>query len=287
MAAGALGILASTVPVEAALHFVDWRGVYYGLAGATILVSGLVLFMIPDKDPVIPLERNASQLHGFNKVLRSAYFWRVVPLAVAVEGGIAGFFTLWVGPWLRDVAGFDRGEVASGLFLIALAMIVGFPFFGYLASRLNKFGISILTVNIFGMSASIVLGAVAWLQLTDLYLPTLVLLMFFSTSTILIFPALGQHFPQGIIGRVHTTLNFLLFLGAFATQFAIGAILRRLKLPDGAEAYPLEGYILAAKAIIAWQVISLLWYLLSGRFIKEKKGATSNYSAAANLRKSF
>jgi len=82
-------------------------------------------------------------------------------------------------------------------------------------------------------------------------------------------------------------LNFLLFLGAFATQFAIGAILRRLKLPDGAEAYPLEGYILAAKAIIAWQVISLLWYLLSGRFIKEKKGATSNYSAAANLRKSF
>jgi len=270
MASGALGILASTVPVEAALHFVDWRGIYYLLAGVTMLVSALVFFVTPETESGAPHQSFGGQLRGLGDVLNSGYFWRVVPLAVAVEGGIAGFYTLWAGPWLRDVAGFDRREVASGLFLIALAMIAGFPFFGYLASRLSRFGISTLTVNVFGMSASILLGAVVWLQLTDLLLPAVMLLMFCSTSTILVFAAMSQYFPREISGRVHTALNLLIFLGAFAAQLTFGAVLNRFEAASGAEAYSLEGYVLAAKIIITWQVTSLLWYLLSGIFIREK-----------------
>ncbi len=274
MASGGLGILASTIPVEAALRLVDWRGVYYALAGGSLLVSALVYFVIPDKESEARAESFSEQMLGLLEVLKSSYFWRVVPLVVAVEGGIAGFYTLWAGPWLRDVAGFDRGEIANALFLIALAMIAGFPFFGYLASRLSKFGIGTLPVNVFGMSTSILLFALVMLQLTDLFLPALMLLMFCSTSTILVFAAMSQYFPQGLGGRVHTALNLLIFLGAFAAQFSIGAILDRFDSGAETERYSLEGYLLVGKIFVAWQVASLFWYLASGLVIKTDDSKT-------------
>ncbi len=268
MAAGALDILASTIPVEAALHVVDWRGVYYGLAGVTLFASALVFFVIPDKEVEASGEGLADQLRGLLVICKSGYFWRVLPFAVVVEGGIIGFFTLWTAPWLRDVAGFDRAQVANGMFVIALAMIVGFPFFGYLASRLNKKGISTLSVTVVGMAISILLGAVVLFQLTEKLLIAWVLFMFFATSSILVFAAMSQHFPTRISGRVNTALNFVLFMGAFVTQIGIGAILNRFEVPAGVEGYSLEGYQLVAKIFIALQLLGLGWYLLSGLFLK-------------------
>ena len=271
MAAGAMGILASTIPVEAALQIVDWRGVYYGLAGITFIVSILVFLFVPEKKAEASGESFSAQLMGLLEIVKSRYFWRVMPFAIVVEGGIIGFFTLWTVPWLRDVAGFGRDQVANGMFVIAIAMIVGFPFFGYLASRLNKVGISTLSVTVVGMVISIVLGAIVLFRLTDAYLLAWVLFMFFATSSILVFAAISQHFPKKLSGRANTAVNFLLFLAAFATQAGIGAILNQFEMPSGTVGYSLEGYDLVAKVFIGVQVIGLIWYVLFGMLFKAEE----------------
>jgi MFS family permease len=267
MAAGALGILASTIPVEAALQFTDWRVVFYGLAVLTLLAALLVYLVIPDQRTEAEAEGFKQQLVGLALIFRSGYFWRVVPFAVIVEGGIIGIFTLWTAPWLRDVAGFSREEVASGMFMIALSMIIGFPFFGFLASRLNKMGISTMKVAIVGMIISIALGAVVLFQMTEHLLAAWMLFMFFATSSILVFAAMSQHFPKKLSGRVNTALNFLLFLGAFITQVGIGAILNRFEVPMGTAGYSLEGYQLVAQVFVGIQAVGLLWFLISSQFL--------------------
>ncbi|MDP6175751.1 MAG: hypothetical protein QGF09_16435 [Rhodospirillales bacterium] len=73
-------------------------------------------------------------------------------------GTYAGIQTLWSGPWLRDVAGFDRGEVASMLFAVATTTVISVPAGGYIATRLNRMGISSMTFVIwciFGFMAAL------------------------------------------------------------------------------------------------------------------------------------
>jgi len=269
MAAGGMGILASTIPVEAALKITDWRGVYYTLAGVTLVASAFIYFVVPDKEVEASNESLSEQISGLLEIFESRYFWRVIPFAITVEGGIIGFFTLWTVPWLRDVAGFDREQIANGMFIIALSMIIGFPFFGYLASRLNKIGISTLTVTVVGMIISIVLGAVVMFRLTDYHLVAWVLFMFFATSSILIFAVMSQYFPKKLSGRANTAANFLLFLGAFATQAGVGAILNPFEVTGGGVGYSLDGYDLVAKIFIGLQILGLCWYVLFGLLVKD------------------
>jgi MFS family permease len=49
MAAGGLGALAATSPVEATLQFTDWRGVFMGLALLTLLTAVSVFLIVPEK----------------------------------------------------------------------------------------------------------------------------------------------------------------------------------------------------------------------------------------------
>jgi MFS family permease len=49
MAAGGLGALAATSPVEFALGFTDWRGLFVILAIATIASATVVFFVVPGK----------------------------------------------------------------------------------------------------------------------------------------------------------------------------------------------------------------------------------------------
>ena len=270
MAAGALGILASTIPVEAALKITDWRGVFYGLAVITFLVSILIFLFVPDKEAEASSENLSEQINGLFEIFRSRYFWRIIPFAIVVEGGIIGFFTLWTVPWLRDIAGFDREQIAGSMFVIALAMIVGFPFFGFLASLLNKKGISTLSVTIVGMIISIAMAVVVLFQLSNYHLAAWVAFMFFATSSILIFAAMSQHFPARLSGRVNTAINFLLFLGAFATQTGIGAILNQFEQAAGSVGYPAEAYALVAKIFVGVQLLGLGWYILFGMLCKQK-----------------
>lgn len=262
MVSGGLGALTATTPVQAALLVTDWRGVFAGLAALT-LAAALVIFGLVPEQPNGTGEGLRSQLQGLGVILRSRVFWRVAPVSLASQSAYLSIQGLWSGPWLRDVAGFDRTQSAGMLWGVALAMTLGYFAFGQLAGRLARRGIPPMQLAAWGML--IFCGIQSLLVL----LPQFARLLwpafgFFGTAGILTYAVLAQSFPPALSGRSTTSLNLLVFVGAFGAQWLIGAIIGLWPV-NSAGHYSASGYNCAFAVLIALQLIAALWYAVDGR----------------------
>ena len=270
MAAGGLGALAATAPVEAALQTTDWRGVFMVLAILTLLVAVAVYTVVPERPSTTAGESFKRQFQGVKTVFTSLEFWRTAPLTTLSQASFLAIQGLWAGPWLKDVAGLERMAAANVLFWIAVAMIAGFILLGSLADRLSRSGISVLTTAVTGMGlfmgvqVLVLAGPVRWA------LPMWVLFGFFGTSGIIAYAALSQRFPVQLSGRVTTAVNLLVFIAAFLGQWAIGAIIGLW--PIGADGkYALAGYRSGFSVMLALQAMTLLWFFMASRMIGNRK----------------
>ncbi|MCK5445471.1 MAG: MFS transporter [Rhodospirillaceae bacterium] len=265
MTAGGLGALAATQPVEVLLGLTDWRGVFWGLAALTFAASAIIFFVVPDgahKHANATLKEAAQ---GVMEVFTSRLFWRVAPITVMSQAVFLSLQSLWSGPWLRDVAGLARPEVAATLFWIAAAMIAGFLSWGVIAERLHKlFAIKPMNVAILGMSGFIAMQLVLALQIEGLGIAAFVAFGFFGTAGILPYAALSQAFPPHLAGRVNTGVNLLVFVMAFAMQWLVGAIIDLWPGTAGG-GYATEGYAWAFTILLGLQAAGLAWYALGAK----------------------
>jgi len=270
MAAGGLGALAATTPVEAALQITDWRGIFSGLAILTILVAVAVLVVVPEKEGHQQGESLRAQLEGVKQVFTSLEFWRAAPLTTMSQAGFLAIQGLWAGPWLRDVAHLERMAVAKVLFGVAVAMVAGFILLGGLAERLARSGISVLTTAVTGMGLFMVVQALIILGPAELAKPLWVVFGFIGTSGIIAYAALSRRFPTHLSGRVTTGVNLLVFIAAFAGQWAIGAIIGLWPVSEAGN-YSLAGYRAGFSAMLGLQVLTLVWFFVASRMILRKK----------------
>ena len=264
MAAGGLGALAATSPVEAVLKMTDWRGMFMALSLVTLLIAMAVFAIVPKKSARETGERIGDQLQGVKTVFTSPVFWRTAPLATMSQASFLSIQGLWAGPWLKDVAGLDRSGVAGLLFWVAAAMVCGFVSLGTLAERLNRWGVGVLTTSVSGMCIFIGVQALLLTAPVDWSRPVWVLFGFFGTSGILAYAALSQQFPVQLSGRVTTAINLLVFIAAFVGQWAIGAIIGMWPTgPDGG--YAPSGYRSGFGIMLAVQLLALMWYGVADR----------------------
>lgn len=268
MAAGGLGALAATSPVEAALTVTDWRGVFTLLAVLTVLVAAVIFFVVPERRRQTKDEPFSHQMREMGTILTNLNFWRIAPWATLSQGTYLAVHGLWAGPWLRDVAGYDRSEVAGTLLLLAVAMVLGFVVLGTAAERLSRRGISTMAVAAMGMGFFMaVMALIVWGPESG---ATLIWMLFgfFGTSGILPYAALSQSFPLHLSGRVNTTLNLLVFLAAFAAQWGIGAIIGIWPAtPSGG--YAPVGYQAAFGILLAIQLVTIFWYWFASVLLKK------------------
>jgi predicted MFS family arabinose efflux permease len=269
MAAGGFGALAATSPVAAALKVTDWRGVFMALSVLTLLVAIAVFTIVPEQPPSRSSESLRDQLQGVKTVFTSLAFWRVAPLTTLSQASFLSIQGLWAGPWLKDVAGFDRAGVAGALFWVAVAMIAGFIVLGSLAGRLSRAGISVLATAVTGMGLFMGLLLVVLIFPQTRPLPLWMIFGFLGTSGILAYAALTQQFPVRLAGRVNTALNLLVFVAAFGGQWAIGAIIGQWPVAaDGR--YALAGYRAGFVVMLGLQAVSLVWFLIAGRIMHNR-----------------
>ncbi len=259
MISGGLGALAATTPVEAALQITDWRGVFLAVAATTLLAAVIIFVVIPEKEGSHSGESFGEQLQGIGTVLCSPVFWRIAPWAFTAQGAYLSIYGLWSGPWLRDVGGFDRDGVASTLFAIAVAMILGYLVSGAVADRLIRRGIKPEKVAAAGML--LFLAGQGLMIVPD---PSLSLLYwlwfgFFGAACILPYGVLAQYFPTRLIGRVNTTLNLLVFLAAFAAQWGIGIIIDLWPTTAGG-GYAAAGYRAGFGVMVGLQLLAAIWF---------------------------
>ncbi|MGB5750076.1 MAG: MFS transporter [Desulfobacterales bacterium] len=262
MAAGGFGALTATAPVEAALGVTDWRGIFFILSILTLAVAAAVFYIVPEKK----IEQNGDsikeQLQGIIQVFSSLTFWRIAPLTVMSQASFLAIQGLWSGPWLRDVAGFEREMIAQILLMIAAAMVTGFILMGAVAERLSRLGIKPIVIAVSGMSAFMITQGLLILELTSWASTLWVLFGIFGTTGIIPYAVLSQSFPTHLSGRVNTGVNLLVFICAFAAQWGIGAIIGQWPGTSAGGYAPL-GYQAGFAMMLCLQVSALLWFFVA------------------------
>jgi predicted MFS family arabinose efflux permease len=262
MISGGVGALAATTPVELSLQWTDWRGVFLILAGATVAAAVCIFLIVPEKEGTHSGETLGEQLSGIKQVFTNRNFWTIAPWAVAAQSAYLSIAGLWSGPWLRDVAHYDRMEVANTLMGVSLAMIAGYFLFGALAERLTRCNIQPMTVAAVGMLIFISIQGLLTLQFTTLTLPLWLLFGFFGTASILPYAVLSQSFSRHLSGRANTGLNVLVFTAAFAAQWIIGLIIN-LWPQSVSGGYNVAGYSTSFGLIMTLQLAAAGWYFFS------------------------
>ncbi len=267
MAAGGLGSLAATHPIEAALGIAGWRDVFFGLGAITVAVSAMIFFTVPERGVASASPPVREQFRAVGHIMRNSYFWRIAPFVALQQASFFAFQSLWAGPWLRDVVGLDRAAGTGQLFWMAVGMTVGFVATGWGAGALAQRGVSYVASATITSALFLVVNAA--MMFTDLWRGapaaqvTMLMLSFgfLGVIAIVYYTPLQQAFPLELSGRVITSMNFVVFPAVLLFQWGQGKILDLFPRP--ATGYAPEGYAVAVLVFIAPQAASLLWILLS------------------------
>ncbi len=263
VAAGGLGAVFATAPVQMLLGVTDWRGVFIVLAGLTFSTAALVFWMVP-RDPAVRERLSwVEQLRGLASIATSLAFWRIAPWSTINQAGFLAIHGLWLGPYLRDMQGLDGSGVARTLLWTACGMVAGYIGLGLAAERLSRRGIAPMHVGGAGMAMFIGLQAWMLLGLPHGSLVFWVLFGFFGTSGILTYAVLSQQFSAALAGRVNTALNLLVFVTAFAGQWGIGAVIDRWPPTEGG-GYAAAGYRTAFVLLLVLQMSAAAWFWIAG-----------------------
>lgn len=260
MAAGGVGSLTATAPTQAALQYTTWHGLFFILAGITLIVALVIWLVVPEKPGSQAGGSLGQQISVIGRILRTGYFWRIVPFMTFQQCAYIGIQTLWAGPWLRDIAGLNATDRANVLFMTAAAMTVGFFTTGMVAGVVRRSGFGDFHT---ATGASVVFCAVmAVITFAHPANVTLWWMLFgyFGAYAIVYFPPMAQAFTPELAGRVTTTGNFIMFSTIFLVQWGIGRVVDFW--PRTATGYSAEGYTWAFGGLIALQILGFFWLVL-------------------------
>ena len=225
---GSLGMLASTLPVQALLPLLGWRGLFAGVS-ALLLLSMVGVRWLTPADTTAPAGAAPGPAQpwwtGYGQVFAHPVFRRLAPLGGVAYGGMIAMQSLWIGPWLTQVAGQSPQQAAQGLFLVNLAMLLAFFGWGVVMPRLIRAGWA--GERLVAAAWPLSVGLLAWI----LWLGADAgawhwALWCVSTSVVsLSQPAVGQAFALAQAGRALSAYNLLIFAGVFVIQWGVGLMI--------------------------------------------------------------
>jgi len=218
-----MGFVFSTLPVQILLPIIGWRWIFGLITLLILIVMILTLLFIPKWET----ENNKQEksIGSLSDVWKNKFFRSTIPLGLFNYGGMVAVQTLWAGPWMVRVAGYDPLESATGLFWINITMLLAFFIFGYILPKITKFGFESIKLMKFGLPISylsllviIISGENAGAIHFTIYLLTSIVLTLTQ-------PAVALSFPTSLAGKSLTSFNLLIFVGTFIMQWGIGLII--------------------------------------------------------------
>ena len=225
MAVGAVGAVMASIPVGWAMHVIGWRGVFWCVAGLSLVASLSILRFVPT-----PKAQTGSHLTlresfaSLGEVFRTAHFWRYAGQSALVTGGFMAIQGLWAAPWMMKVERLSITQTASLLLLLNVGMLAGQLSIGALGNKLAARGVRQLDwlrngilISVLAQVLIVTSAAPGWLVWT--------ILGFSNAANAQQYGALARHFPVAMSGRITAALNLMAFVGAFAIQWGFGAAL--------------------------------------------------------------
>ncbi len=258
MSLGAIGLMVSTAPMQWAVAAVGWRTAFVALAAMTAVVALILLLVVPRPDTTAEPQPLGQQIRSVAKIMADPAFVRLAPMLGLSAGTHIAIQTLWAGPWWRDMGGLDAAGVGQRLFLMAAAFFVGILSTGALVDRLNRRGISTLDILLGFLAVFFTAQVLIVLQIA--VLPAWLAFGMLGQVAVLAFPWLAGYFGAHLSGRANSSMNLMIFVTAFAVQWAIGGIIDQYpRTPSGG--FPPEAYRMAFGLFLGVQVAGLLFYL--------------------------
>jgi predicted MFS family arabinose efflux permease len=219
---GSLGMVASTLPVQWLMPVFGWRPIFWIVAAGVAIASIAIAVLLPRWDIGAPAADEKPP--SYAQVWRHPYFRRMAPIGFFNYGGMIAIQSLWAGPWLVRVTGYDAAGAARGLFVVNLCMLVTFWSWGLANPKLQRRGITtdkLITagapVNLLVLAAIIVAGPEAGPLSWALFCVS-------ATFVSLAQPAVGMAFPSALAGRALSAYNLVIFAGIFVVQWGIGLL---------------------------------------------------------------
>ena len=260
MAFGGLGVLVATEPAHIAVGAFGWRAVFVGL-GCVTAAAALAILVAAPRERADMLSRGdyRALLRGIATVYADRTFLSLAPMLATVAGGHIALQTLWAAPWLGDVGGLDADGTAMVLLIMAVTFTAGILLSGAIGDWANRRGIPLMVavevIVVVFLAASLGIALRLWTPGIGLW----ALFAMTGQMTILAYAHLSAHFGASLAGRANTALNLLVFLGAFAIQYAVGVVLD-FWTADPVAGYPAEAWTVAFGSLFALQTASWLLY---------------------------
>jgi MFS family permease len=274
VAFGGVGWFSATIPLAFVAESLGWRAAFFLIGGTGILLMICTWLWLVEK----PAERNLRREGpsagvlpvplgfrvSFLLVIREWRFWVLVLWTFCINGVHFGFLGLWAGPYLMDAYGLSKPETGTVLSMVAISIIFGAPFLGFLSDRVFASRKKVLV----GGSVSLCLCWVALLvfhgNLPYVVLCGLFFLMGLTSSAIGIIGVVAakELFPNDIAGTAIGTMNGFPFLAGIVAQPVVGMILDR---SGTAAPYPPVAYLPMIYFFLAAATVSFLCSL----FVKE------------------
>ena len=218
------GFVFSTLPVQILLPIFGWRWIFGGITILIFIVIILTLLFIPPWKKEI--DNNDQKNSGLlSDVWKNKFFRSTIPLGLFNYGGIMAVQTLWAGPWMIRVAGYDPLESATGLFWINATMLIAFFVWGYILPKINKLGLDTMKLLKFGLPISYVSLLVIIISGENAGALHFVIYILTSIVLSLTQPAVAMRFPTSLAGKSLTSFNLLIFVGTFLMQWGIGLVI--------------------------------------------------------------
>jgi MFS family permease len=257
---GGLGAIAATKPVEAVLGVLDWRGVFWVLAGATVIAAAAIWTVVPERTIARKSTGWKDIASGMGQAFDSPAFWRLAPISALVIATAWSAQGLWAARWFADVEHLDAGVVASRLFWMSVTLTVGAVLIGIIADRVKRYGVSSSTI--FGTACGVFL-VIQLAVIERVPIPDGLLwagFAVFGGMTVLSYSMIAEHFPQEAIGRTNGALNVLHIGTACVLQYAMGVV-TSLWSVDAAGHYPVAAYRAAFGLPLLLEIAALIWFL--------------------------
>nr|HID57996.1 MFS transporter [Desulfobacterales bacterium] len=257
---GNIGALTAAGPLAIANESLGWHSVFYMLAGLTALLCVFVYAIVRNQPDEMgwPNLREIEEYEGKDfsdepplkrmsvrdsivKVFKGKSFILVAVWGFMSYGVFMTYQGLWGGAYFEDALGWTREDYGFLLSMIAIGMILGCPFWGWIADKVLRSRKRVLIIGTAGM-------AIVWSGLWGaigssnriLYTGLNFLFGFFAGNFPNGFVQIAELYPREIAGTASACLNVFFFIGGAVTMQLVSSIIGSYGKVAGA--YPVAAY---------------------------------------------